>query len=684
MPDLPADSSTPATIIPGDDLLDVIETAGDRDWIRIDLTAGQVVQIAVTGSGEGALDDPILSIRDAEGDILGANDDANGTLDPELFFVAPEDGAYFIEVGGYADSQGASTGGYQLTVNAADLADFEIPDDTDTPANIAPGGTLDSTLDTAGDHDWIRFEAAENQVLRIGVAGIGAAALADTTLTIRDAEGNEIAFNDDSGDSLNSELLFVAPAAGEYYIDVGGYDDSEAGDYRVTVAAAELPTDILPALDWGTEQADNVVTYWFAPGGRRLDGYTVEGFNAYEMSRFEAAFALIESVTDLTFREVGSARQADFRLGLDTDEVNGEFLGYFNPPGEDNAGAGIFDGTAWDRAAGGSLEAGGYDFVTIIHELLHGLGMAHPHDNGGGSEIFPGVYSDSDYGLFDLNQGVFTTMSYNTGYPGDTDSQGNPRNLWGYEFGPMALDIAMLQEKYGANTDTATGDDTYVLPGRNGRGTFWQAIWDAGGTDTIRYDGTRASVIDLRPATLHYEVGGGGFLSEVAEVAGGFTIAAGVVIEHASGGRGRDQITGNGAGNGLDGNRGRDVLSGGSGDDTLRGGGQADRLIGGRGGDNLSGGGGGDTFVFAAGDSNPANGDYISDFRGADRIDLRAFDDLDFIESDAFGADGQGEVRYVIEDGETVVAVDADGNGTADLAFRLAGEIGFERNDFLL
>lgn len=38
-----------------------------------------------------------------------------------------------------------------------------------------------------------------------------------------------------------------------------------------------------------------------------------------------------------------------------------------------------------------SFEIGGFDYITLIHELGHGLGLAHPHDNGGFSTIFSGV-----------------------------------------------------------------------------------------------------------------------------------------------------------------------------------------------------------------------------------------------------------------------------------------------------
>lgn len=33
----------------------------------------------------------------------------------------------------------------------------------------------------------------------------------------------------------------------------------------------------------------------------------------------------------------------------------------------------------------GGLQIGGYGYYTLLHEIGHGLGLAHPHDNGGGS-----------------------------------------------------------------------------------------------------------------------------------------------------------------------------------------------------------------------------------------------------------------------------------------------------------
>jgi Ca2+-binding RTX toxin-like protein len=245
---------------------------------------------------------------------------------------------------------------------------------------------------------------------------------------------------------------------------------------------------------------------------------------------------------------------------------------------------------------------------------MHGLGLAHPHDTGGNSTgndstVMQGVSSSSDTGDYYLNQGHYTMMSYNWQFSeGPVGTVGDP-NLWGMAAGPMGFDIAVLQAKYGANLTHNSGSNTYVLGDVHGSGAHWKSIWDTGSIDTMRYNGTKNTTIDLRAATLEQELNGGGFVSAVAGVAGGYTIANGVVIENATGGAGNDAIFGNAADNTLIGSLGRDTINGHEGNDTIIGGQGDDSINGGNGQDYIRGGDDNDTITGGSGADTIEGGD---------------------------------------------------------------------------
>lgn len=424
-----------------------------------------------------------------------------------------------------------------------------MPANIGTPTALTLGTPATDSIDTPNSLDWFTITLTAGDYIDISADGI---TLSDTMLTVYNDNGTRIAFDDDSGPGLNSNLSFTASYTGTYYVQAAGYGGL-TGSYLLSTAVAErttyTPTD---SIDWGTRMTDTTIDVFFGGPGYTTSGYTSEGFNAYEIAQFERAFALISSVANVSFNTVNTVSESNFRLVLDTNQIGASgFLGFFEVPNGTNIGDGVFNGAAWDRVAGGDLEVGGNGFVTIVHELLHGLGLAHPHDLGGSSNVMEGVTNAFDsYGQDDLNQGVYTTMSYNSGLETGGSGTTPPSSLaWGFEAGPMALDIAVLQDKYGANTNTGAGSDTYTLASVNAAGTYWQSIWDASGIDTIQHTGTQTATIDLRPATLEGAEGGGGYLSSVQGIAGGYTVAAGVVIENATGGNGQDVIHGNDVGN---------------------------------------------------------------------------------------------------------------------------------------
>ncbi len=113
MPDIPGDSSTRESVTIGDSVIGALEVTGDRDWFRIDLTAGQSVTISLQGI---TLEDPYLRIRDSAGNVVYQNDDISpGTnRDSLIAFSASYSGTYYIDVGAWGD---ASAGDYQLSVS---------------------------------------------------------------------------------------------------------------------------------------------------------------------------------------------------------------------------------------------------------------------------------------------------------------------------------------------------------------------------------------------------------------------------------------------------------------------------------------------------------------------------------------------------------------------------------------
>ena len=556
---------------------------------------------------------------------------------------------------------------------------------------------------------------------------------------------------------LDALLTFTAQVTGTYYVNATSFDQTAAngvggdtvGDYELFVRDVTGRADTgytpyydvespLHSIDWGTQvdrtsrnpdgaegprvtgnpymgaanpygiEGKNVITVYFAKAGDVFvsedptnPGLTTtmvaKGLQDWEKQAFLNAFVQYEHIADLVFVEVATRSEADFKVitYIGTPGVGASLLGRMSAPGELNEGQAEFNAgdSRWTQEG---LQPGGFYFPTLLHEFGHGLGMAHPHDNGGHSSIMRGAGSSTTvgpvtipegiggaYGDFNLSQQVHTIMSYNDGW--STSPYGQPRSggITGLEvdhYGWVAslspLDIAVIQDKYGVNEEYATGNDTYTLKDSNGPGNSYISIWDAGGTDEIVYDGAKDANIDLRPATLAYEEGGGGWVSYAYGIHAGFTVAHGVTVENARSGSGNDTLTGNEAGN---------SLSSGAGNDTLSGNGGNDVLIGGGGTDTLSGGAGADIFRFLANsDSSVGTGrDTISDFaRGSDLIDLSALNASRFIGSSLFTGTA-GDVRFASFDGTTIVEVDSNGDRVADFQVELEGVSQVAIGDFL-
>jgi serralysin len=108
-----------------------INTSGDQDWYRVNLVAGQQYTFAANGFGKGAIQDPVLRLLDASGNLIVSDDDGGPLAGAKLTYTATATGTYYVAAAGYS----TNTGQYLLTMNdgatpftpvvsVGDVADF--------------------------------------------------------------------------------------------------------------------------------------------------------------------------------------------------------------------------------------------------------------------------------------------------------------------------------------------------------------------------------------------------------------------------------------------------------------------------------------------------------------------------------------------------------------------------------
>lgn len=237
------DANTSARIAPGRTLTGALEYEGDVDWYRLDARTGQRYRITLASAEEreDALDDPLLQVMDAEGNVLGYNDDYNG-LNSQLDFVPTRTGPVYVVAGAFAD---ASAGAYTLRVESERLPRDPAAADTSTRARITLGQTINSLLDYPGDRDWYRIRLTAGETYRFTLNRDDAAnePLGDPLLRLYNARGEEVAMDDDSGGNLNALLEYTATATGNYFVEARGFLDDAAGGYALSARAGDIPGD---------------------------------------------------------------------------------------------------------------------------------------------------------------------------------------------------------------------------------------------------------------------------------------------------------------------------------------------------------------------------------------------------------------------------------------------------------
>jgi serralysin len=371
-------------------------------------------------------------------------------------------------------------------------------------------------------------------------------------------------------------------------------------------------------------------------------------FNPLQIAQTKLALRGWSDVANLTFTEAAQGGEGHLSLASYSQSKGEAAFAYF-PNGT------VRDGESWYWAGPGYAEnaqagVNNYGGQTLLHEIGHTLGLAHPGDY----DAWNGILSyDDDAGYAEDSRG-YTVMSYWDEYFTGQDFTN------AYASVPLMDDIAAIQLLYGANTDTRAGGTIYGFNSNSNRvettatsadSTLMFSVWDGGGVDTLDFSGYSMNQhINLNQASF----------SDVGGLVGNVSIAQGVTLEKAVGGGGNDLLLGNEVANWLTGN---------AGDDLLAGGGGADKLWGGE---------GADTFVyFAQGDSMVGAVDRLMDFvTGQDHVDLTALN-TDSAAPIHFSKTLDGTAGAAVLRGAsygTHLAIDFNGDHHADFAIKILGE----------
>jgi serralysin len=677
----------------------------EGDLIEVTLVAGTTYSFAQRPTLTGGMEDPFLQLLNGSGQVIGSDDDGGLGRSSMITFTPTVAGTYYLYASSWYHIDPSApdfqdNGGYTIDYWVASAA-------TDVPATLAGAvaidvGTTYGHLNAAGDRDMYKVQMTEGQFYSFIYAG-GIASGAEYPgqvagdnigiLRLYDANGVQIsaAVNYETG------LGFIPPTSGTYYIRVEGYESSMTGGYTLDVTTVNPANyDPLASLNW--DSAANIPTVdvgvtptayvYFAPasdggfGELEADGVTpitTYGWQPFQIDGVMSALRQYTPITGINYVITTDVTQATFRLVTTINEEFGALFYPRDPAYGDQQGLGVFNLISGGFTRPASLQPGGYSYAVILHEFGHAHGVAHPHDSGGGSEIMLGVTSSTgSLGVYDLNQGVYTVMSYNDGWQTHPDgtlefSRQTLDSGWSGTLG--AFDIAVLQARYGVHPNNAD-DTTYAIESQQNN-AYYATIWDSGGTDAITYSGGRDVHIDLLAATLDYTPTGGGVVSFVSGTFGGYTIANGVVIENASGGSGHDLLVGNSAANRLTGNNGSDSLVGREGNDVLLGGNGKDELRGDEGADSLNGGAGKDVLNGGAGDDTLDGGADLDTFvftdAGTDKI-------LGYQRGEKFDLSALDVTWSDVTITPTSIVVDLD--GPQDLTI-LLNTAGITSNDFL-
>ena len=225
------EGSVAATMAPiGGTLSGELEAIGDDDWFAFIAHKGSVYRIT---TGLGTLADSYLGLLDLDGTTrLRVDDNGGEGQASRIEWVAPDSGTYYANV---RSPKNNLLGTYTLAIEAEGDDHADIPGAATTIAlqGASPGtsGAATGNLEVHGDSDWFTFSAQAGWVYRVAVS---LESLTESRLTIYDTDAVARLRIDDGIDEA-SNIEWVAPISGTYFLTVGAPQGDVTGAYSLSL-----------------------------------------------------------------------------------------------------------------------------------------------------------------------------------------------------------------------------------------------------------------------------------------------------------------------------------------------------------------------------------------------------------------------------------------------------------------
>jgi hypothetical protein len=262
------DDATVITTLPFIDRLDASEATsapddpscfGSEASIWYAFTPAEDVTVEATTFGS-RYDTTLSAWTGTRGDLdqIACSDDAPGGVHSRVVFAASAGTTYHLMVAAFPDTASGI-----LTISAWETGPLPANDDFDqaTPIDSLPfSDSLDASAATRAADDpecaepgasvWYSFTPGSNMLVEANTFGSDY----DTTLSTWTGERGDlqrVACNDDQGEGLQSQILFVARAGVTYHLMAGTFGVSPAGQLELVVderarddGGFDCPTDL--------------------------------------------------------------------------------------------------------------------------------------------------------------------------------------------------------------------------------------------------------------------------------------------------------------------------------------------------------------------------------------------------------------------------------------------------------